>query len=271
MDYKQANHVANRRPSLPRLRNKASLGRLQVFGGVLDFDGGNPASGIDSNMNIPPLPILSHIYSTLAGPVSASSSAIQTCTPTQSHNKQHSTREEEHDEDEVIRTPVKNTNSLSTLKRLKALNKDSKYPDSLSNGLPQSNSSSTIPGLDFDHPLLQSQSEISHKQVDRHNIEQDHLHSRHIIHSRPSSVSLHSRESSLDSFSDESPDVNVVLERRKGKLPTRNRSHSHREREAEEKEKERLVNEIKQDMDEGGYASLEQVGVLPYLTLSLQL
>lgn len=252
-----SNHATFKRaPSLPRLRNKASLGRLQVFGGVLDFDDEGGRSANSSSMDyIPPIPVLSHLYcSNLAGPVHSSSIHHTHTTPTESHNNKQQT---EGEDEELQHTPVKNTNTLSALKAVKAMNRQDKYPSSLSNGLPPSSSSSaaTIPRLDFDHPQGQSQSEIRHKQEQsRCNINIINGHSRSSS-SRRTSQHHYKNASSLDSFSDESSATGANVGEGRRRRITRPSLSSQDEIE----EKENLVNEINKDMDEGGYASLEQV------------
>lgn len=223
-----------RPPHLPRLRNRASLGRLEVFGGVLDFQGHSTSTDrTTTDSTLPAMPLIPTLYSHLAGPASScpSSSRLNQEPLMQSHNKQHDPPIQS-----TQHTPVKNTNSSSTLRALQASNQQQqgvKYPNSLSKGRPRA-----IPrlDLDFDH----------HHQHKQH--QSRRISNRRQEHDRPQSESVStSAQSSIDhSLLDSDEDVSQELEEATTRI--------------KKEEEERLVNEIRQDMDEGGYASLEQVG-----------
>lgn len=262
------------RPSLPRLRNKASLGRLHVFGGVLDFEGLSTTAH-QATPSRPTVPrALSHLYSgvdgTLAGPVVPSLPSRSSEPIMQPHNKQ---QQQQH-------TPVKNTNNPATLRALRVLDGESynttttitkiKYPAShLSNGRP---GPFFIPALDSDHAPSQAQTQTGsiitqqegHKQVQSRRIVDNIPH-----HSSPNSrhsVPSFSREDQrgtgtlLDPDQNLDPDIIPVdaqfdLDNNDiHKLDTRTKKQRD-----EFEDEERLVREIKLDMDDGGYASLEQV------------
>lgn len=236
------------RPTLPRLRNKSSLGRLQVFGGVLDFQ-----EAAAERAAIPAMPSLSHLlYSSMAGPSLPASLPLQ---PTQQASNRNSTMMQTHKQ-QHLHTPVKNTNNPHTLRELHRLDKkDERYPAALSNGRPLSCSApSSIPGPDLDQVQP-----AQHKQHPSRRIRgEQHSHSRS---STPSSTSSHSREEQL-TLLNSAKDVNVE---------DKNTRRRRRRRESEEEEeKERLVDEIRKDMDDGGYASLEQVSQ-PYIFVFLAL
>jgi len=275
------------RPSLPRLKNKASLGRLLVFGGVLDFDSAGGTNGErSSTATEPPLPtpspVLAALYalpSSLPGSSPSTTAIMQQ--QQQQQDKQQSTVRDS------FSTPIKQSASSAALRALKALNHEHqyeqdrtlKYPVSISLGRP-----AHIPRLDFDHPSSAGQggahsrrrraekeeeveSRSSFSSSHSHAPQSENLHSQpgHQSSSYTSFVGIYTgsntrfnnnRAVSKELTGDCIPpqDINdAVVNVGDGGQPSNLGP-------AEEDEDDiKLVREIQQDMDNGGYSSLEQV------------
>lgn len=242
------------RPCLPRLRNKASLGRLNAYGGVLDFE----VSSSDKQQPVKVDPISSRSSSSLslAGPAVTSSTTSHNHNTSSTFMQGSSSKQQDDESDNHMSTPRKNT-SQATLRALKMLDREASHQ-----AIKYSTSSSVvipipIPILDLDHhhpPPQQSETEQGEQQ-------------RRGSHSQSRSVSDHGQAATFTDISSTLPissspldaDLDVDVDG----VPN-NGSDKGVERAAvveEEKDEERLVREIREDMDDGGYASLEQVGI----------
>lgn len=262
-DHDRPAVVLESRPSLPRLKNKKSLGRLNAYGGVLDFE-----SAQDQQQTVPAVPsFYRNAPSTTSTPATAN---IAVPLAGQDHNsavmqpRSQRWSSKQHEQDELQRTPPKNT-TQATLRALNMMDREQttqsiKYPASiLSNVLPGGAiAASRIPTLDPDHRHQLQQPPAgtadqtgitSHSQSCR-----DHEISAVTLPASSSSLPVEQPASDVCSGSSSSlgGDCGGVQGQSVEGAP------SSRERERE-KDEERLVREIREDMDEGGYASLEQV------------
>ena len=249
-DYVQSSSLLfTSRPSLPRLKNKSSLGRLSAYGGVLDFE--------VRSSQVTVVPATPSFYRggtatstiSLAGPVHNSG---------QDHNNNtfmHEHRSKQQYQDEQQHTPPKNT-TQATLRALKMLNREKIHTinyDTASSTLPDG----SIPISVSDHPhhLLQTgaadQTGITIHSQSRLDCPTSTLptatsSSSHSIALQPASdVKCSSSSSSLGGVG--SASVEEGQQHSGGEAAKKGGG--------ETKDKDRLV----RDMDDGGYASLEQV------------
>jgi hypothetical protein len=277
------------RPSLPRLKNKASLGRLLVFGGVLDFDVAN--GELPSTSVVPPLPTPSPVLAALyALPASlparsGSSSPSTTAIMHQQQDKQQSI---------ILRdgfsTPIKQSASSAALRALKMLDHEHeqdrsiKYPASISLGRP-----AHIPRLDFDHASSAGQGGAQSRRrraeeeevvVSRSISSSSHSHALQTenLNSQPGHQSSSSYTSFVGIYTGSSTRFNnnsirAVKDFTGDYIPPQDINDAGvnaneggqssnlgpAEDDDDDDDDKELVKEIQQDMDNGGYSSLEQV------------
>lgn len=249
--------VSLSRPSLPRLRNRASLGRLNAYGGVLDFEvTSSKGKGYDFNMTS--RSDSSKSTFSLAGPA-ATTTTFSPDYNTTMHQSTSSKQEHREESYSNMHTPKKNT-TQATLRALKMLDREEINNKNIKQATTPSSSTSNvipfIPVLDSDHP--QAQSQTGHGQGHG----QGHGRGAHQIHSHSRQVSTTPSRPTLDL--DVDVDVDAVVEGSGTCAPTSRSAALEKTGRARrgagaEKDEERLVREIREDMDEGGYASLEQV------------
>lgn len=222
------------RPSLPRLKNKASIGRLIAYGGVLDFEG---SSITPSTSTSTPSSNTTH----LAGP--ASSSPPSPLPPINNTIMHSSTGKQ--DQEALLRTPTKNT-SQATLRALKQFN--NKYGVNTSIHTPSNDGvapppPSAILALDLDQHWTQTGCGLKSEQSQQQ-----------LQNAQSSSVPCSSLDgpASTSGVKNDSVKEGYVISSRSKNTIT--------------EDEERLAREIREDMDDGGYASLEQVGLSSLLS-----
>lgn len=231
-----ASSMSTPRPSLPRLKNKLSIGRLNAYGGVLDFE----AVSSSTHTTVPPVP---SFYRAPAAPAPAASSSL--AGPASPFTQQESSKQCTHEQGKEYtqHTPPKNT-TQATLRAVKTLNKQHVPINKYSTPAIMQPSHAGISTLDTDHP-----------QADQTAITISRSHQ-----SQPIEAILSVPTSSSDGVVAE-PALDACCSSSVGCCLSGGSGNTQGETSVE-RDEDRLAREIREDMDDsgsGGYASLEQV------------